>query len=71
MHPGLMPLAVVQLLSLLASALPGGQQGPVQQQPLAGAGLGQAGHALVCGPRDQLVQPGLVMIRETVAWLMP
>ncbi len=53
-----MPLAVVQALSLLASALTGGQQRPVQQQPLAGFGLGQAGRALVCRPGDQLAEPG-------------
>ena len=57
-HPSFVPLAAVQALSLLASAVAGWQQGAVQQQPLTGFGLGHAGHPLVCGPCDQSAQPG-------------
>jgi hypothetical protein len=49
------PLAVIEILSLLASALPGGQQAAVQQQPLARLGIGQAGQ-LPDGSNDPLAQ---------------
>ena len=56
-HPSFVPLAAVQALSFLASAVASGQQAAVQQQPLAGLGLGQVGHPLGCGPCEQLAQP--------------
>jgi hypothetical protein len=54
----LVPLAAVQPLSLPASAVAGGQQGAVHQQPLGRRGLGQDGYPLGCDLLDQPAQPG-------------